>query len=47
MTEEQKLNTLVGQLSDLMNEKNEEAVDEARKDFSKKLKEITVKLSEN
>lgn len=47
MTEEQKLNTLVGQLSDLMNEKNEEAVDEARKDFSKKLKDITVKLSED
>lgn len=47
MTEEQKLNDLVGQLSDLMNEKNEEAVDEARKDFSEKLKEITVKLSED
>lgn len=44
MTEEQKLNDLVGQLSDLMNEKNEEAVNEARKDFSEKLKETIRRL---
>lgn len=47
MTDKENLNTLIGQLSDLMNEKNKEAVDDARKEFSEKLKGITVELSQD